>query len=144
MIADLSIYFLWILYFAQTNGVYIVTISQRIFVELKKANRTQKDLADATGIPTSTISAWNKRGAIPSAEFIVPLAKELGVSVLYLLTGENSTDSDVFLTTEEKILIENVRKLDAKNRSDVCKYAENMAKLAYYEEAESVRKDSVS
>ena len=144
MISDLSIHFYGFFdfhYFAQRLEVFTVTISQRIFAELKKAKRTQKDLSVATGIPTSTISAWNKNGALPSADYIVPLARELGVSVLYLLTGEKESNPNEFLTKEEQILLENYRKLGAKQKNAIFEHAENLAKLAMLEDAEAEKKD---
>ena len=68
-----------------------MTISQRIFSELKRQGKTQKDLSEAIGISTSTINAWNKRDANPSADAIYPIAKFLGMSLEYLLTGEDTT-----------------------------------------------------
>lgn len=68
-----------------------MTISQRIFSELKRQGKTQKDLSEAIGISTSTINAWNKRDANPSADAIYPIAKFLGMSLEYLLIGEDTT-----------------------------------------------------
>ncbi len=65
-----------------------MTISQRIFAELAKQNKTQKQMSEFTGIPTSTISAWNKNGTNPSADSIYSIAQFLNVSLEYLLTGE--------------------------------------------------------
>lgn len=120
--------------------MFFVTISQRIFAELKKTNRTQKDLSLATGIPTSTISAWNKNGALPSADCIVPLARELGVSVLYLLTGELESNPNVLLTKEEQALLEYYRVLDIKQKNAIFEHAENLAKLAALENADALKK----
>ena len=65
-----------------------MTISQRIFAELNKQNKTQKQMSEFTGIPTSTISAWNKNGTNPSADSIYSIAQFLNISLEYLLTGE--------------------------------------------------------
>lgn len=121
-----------------------MTISQRIFEELKKQKRTQKELAIATGISTSTISAWNKKGALPSADSIVPLARELGVSVLYLLTGEESLESELPLSSDEMKLLENYRMLDHKQKTAVYEHASDLAKLAQLEENEALRQESAS
>lgn len=75
-----------------------MTISQRIFFELERQNRTQKDLSEATGISTSTISAWNKRGTTPSADVIYPIAKFLGLTLEYLLIGEETTVNNSIYT----------------------------------------------
>lgn len=65
-----------------------MTISQRIFYLLKEQNKKQNQLSEFTGISTSTISAWNKRGTNPAAENIPIIAKFFNVSTHYLLTGE--------------------------------------------------------
>ena len=75
-----------------------MTISQRIFFELERQNRTQKELSESTGISTSTISAWNKRGTTPSADVIYPIAKFLGLSLEYLLIGEDATVNNSITT----------------------------------------------
>lgn len=121
-----------------------MTISQRIFAELKKSKRTQKDLSLATGIPTSTISAWNKNGTLPSADYIVPLARELGVSISYLLTGDNSDESELPLSSDEMKLLENYRLLDKKQKTAVYEHASDLAKLARLEETEARRQEGAS
>ena len=64
-----------------------MTISQRIFEELKKQGKKQKDLADYIGLSTSAVSDWKKKGTNPSAEYISAIADFLEVSTDYLLTG---------------------------------------------------------
>lgn len=65
-----------------------MTISQRVFYLLDKQGKKQNELAEFTGISTSTISAWNKRGTNPAADTISTLADFFKVSTDYLLTGE--------------------------------------------------------
>lgn len=65
-----------------------MTISQRVFHLLSKQGKKQNELAEFTGISTSTISAWNKRGTDPAANTISTIADFFGVSTDYLLTGE--------------------------------------------------------
>ena len=65
-----------------------MTISQRIFEELKKQKKKQKDLATYIGISTSAVSDWKKKGTNPSAENISVIADFLEVSTDYLLTGK--------------------------------------------------------
>jgi transcriptional regulator with XRE-family HTH domain len=79
-----------------------MTISQRIFELLKEKNKQQKDLAAYAGISASAISDWKKKGTNPSAEYIFPIAQFLGVSVEYLLTG-NETAYDLS-ETEQRLL----------------------------------------
>lgn len=65
-----------------------MTISQRVFAELKKQKKKQKDLAEYIGISTSAVSDWKKKGTNPSAENISAIADFLEISIDYLLTGE--------------------------------------------------------
>ncbi len=68
-----------------------MTISQRVFYLLGKQGKKQNELSEYTGISTSTISAWNKRGTNPAADTIPMLADFFGVSTDYLLTGEEKS-----------------------------------------------------
>lgn len=72
-----------------------MTISQRIFQLLNEQNKTQKDLSKYTGISTSTISAWNTRGTNPSAETLKSISEFFGVSLEYLITGEESQNNTI-------------------------------------------------
>lgn len=80
-----------------------MTLSQRVFEELKKQKKKQKDLAAYIGISTSAVSDWKKKGTNPSAENISAIADFLEVSIDYLLTGtENHTKK---LTDDEQRLL---------------------------------------
>lgn len=70
-----------------------MTISQRIFEELKKQKKKQKELADYIGLSTSAISDWKKKGTNPAAEKISVIADFFGVSVDYLLTGRERDET---------------------------------------------------
>lgn len=67
------------------------TFGQRILRLRKRAGLTQKALADRVGVSASQISALeaDERTEGPQARKIVPLARALGVSTDYLLTGES-------------------------------------------------------
>lgn len=65
-----------------------MTISQRIFFLLEKQNKKQNELSKFTGISTSTISAWNKRGTNPPADTLSTIADFFDVSLDYLITGK--------------------------------------------------------
>ena len=62
-----------------------MTVSQRILEIMEKKHIKQKTLADYTGISTSAISDWKKKGTNPSVDKIVAISECLGVSVDYLL-----------------------------------------------------------
>lgn len=64
----------------------------RILEILSRNKMTQADLSRATGISTGLISQWKKRCQNPSAEKLQRIADYFGVSVDYLLTGEESKE----------------------------------------------------
>lgn len=68
-----------------------MTIQQRIFKIMREKGITQNDLAQATGIPASTVSAWKIRNSCPPADKIHSIAKCLKVSA-YDLLGINESD----------------------------------------------------
>jgi transcriptional regulator with XRE-family HTH domain len=59
--------------------------------ELDYQNMTAKELATKTGIPKGSIECYlGTRANIPSAEAAVSIARALGVSVEYLVTGKDA------------------------------------------------------
>ena len=67
-----------------------MSIGERVLYLLKMQGKTQKELAEATGAGKSTVGQWKEPNRNPSSELIVPICRFLGVSVNYLLTGEDS------------------------------------------------------
>ncbi len=67
-----------------------MTISQRIFEQLKAKHITQKQLAEYTGISTAAISSWKKYKTNPTSDKIPKICEFLNVSYEYLLTGYDS------------------------------------------------------
>ena len=62
-------------------------ISDRVFDKLEELNMTQKEFAEKTGIPQSTVSDWRKKRTNPTAEKIMSICKVLGVTPEGLLSG---------------------------------------------------------
>ncbi len=79
-----------------------MTISQRIFEELKKQGKKQKELADYIGLSTSAISDWKKKGTNPSAENISAIANFLNISTDYLLTGKEKSNTNISNSTVDE------------------------------------------
>ena len=102
-------------------------ISQRIFEIMKQNKQKQKDLADATNISTSAISAWKKNGTSPAAETLFAIADFLGVSLDYLLTGKEST---LRLTEDEHDLLSLYGKLSSVEQQRLIGRAELLAEQA--------------
>ncbi|EAB2013467.1 helix-turn-helix domain-containing protein [Salmonella enterica subsp. salamae] len=63
------------------------TVNARIREQMQKLGLKNKDLAEATGATKGTVSQWVNDGNGPSAQFITPLARVLGVSEQWLLQG---------------------------------------------------------
>lgn len=59
---------------------------------MKEGNVKQIDLARAAGCPKGTVFAWIKRDTLPQADSALKIADRLGVSVRYLVTGEDDKE----------------------------------------------------
>lgn len=66
----------------------MVTINNRLFALLEERGITQKALADSIGVNERNVGSWKMRGSDPPAKLIYPIAAFFGVSVDWLLTGE--------------------------------------------------------
>ncbi len=75
---------------------------------LEEKNLQKKDIALKVGISPNGISTWKITGTIPRADVAIKIAKELNVSVEYLITGELPG-----LNTQENPLAYQVAKLSA-------------------------------
>lgn len=60
------------------------TISIRLF----NMGLKQKDMADAIGVPASTLNSWLKRGRDIPAQYIMKIAEFLDCSPIFILTGD--------------------------------------------------------
>ena len=59
-----------------------------------KNNLTQQELADKIGVTDRAISKWENGRGSPDISLLIPLSKELKVTVLELLSGERINDND--------------------------------------------------
>ena len=73
--------------------VLFVTITERIFVELSQRNITQEDFANNIDVNEKTVSAWKKNNSLPPADKLSNISDCLGVSLDFLLTGEEKKPS---------------------------------------------------
>lgn len=64
---------------------------QNVLIELDYLGMTNKALAQKCGFDPSSIGRGIKLGSSPSADTAVKIAKELNVSVEYLVTGFDSS-----------------------------------------------------
>lgn len=66
----------------------VVKIGAFIKTQRTQLNMTQKDLAEKIGCTDKAISRWETGKGLPDMSFIIPLSKELNVSINELLMGE--------------------------------------------------------
>lgn len=66
----------------------VVKIGAFIKTQRTELNMTQKDLAEKIGCTDKAISRWETGKGLPDMSFIIPLSKELNVSINELLMGE--------------------------------------------------------
>lgn len=72
------------------------------------------DISRLTGIPRSTISNWMRRGTYPSADNAEKIANAIGVTVTWLVTGQElfSGKSQVAGSQRTNRMIATLRTLD--------------------------------
>ena len=67
---------------------------KRIKILLKDKNINQQNLAASLDIPSDTFSKWIQKDRLPDAEQTYKIANALGVSVEYLVTGNQSANKE--------------------------------------------------
>jgi len=82
---------------------------------LKAKSLSQKELAEKIGLRRPSISDWKKNGTYPYADVAIEISRILGVSVEYLITG-NDADG---LSQEERLLVSKYRRLSGENKRNV-------------------------
>lgn len=100
--------------------------TKRINDLLLENDMYRADIVRGTGIGESTIRGWYK-GNKPSAESLYKVAQFFGVTVEWLLTGENeSTNKNQMFTKEERELIEIFRHLDDRDKNAILTMAQSL------------------
>lgn len=105
----------------------VMKIGAFIKSQRTELNMTQKDLAEKIGCTDKAISRWETGKGLPDMSFIIPLSKELNVSVSELIYGEkftpegstnnamieeNHTDEMNEIISEESFVKEIIKKTD--------------------------------
>lgn len=75
-----------------------MSVGTRIRESRKVLNLSQRALAHAIGVTPQHISLIEKDRRVPSLAFLIKMAKELGVTVDYLVTGREGTHVDLITT----------------------------------------------
>lgn len=114
-----------------------MTIRDRIFDKLEELNMTQKEFAEKTGIPQTTVSDWKKKKTNPTAEKILIICKTLDVSPEWLLSGveihgaRSNPAKLIAIDTETEVgeLVTLFNSCDSTLQSRLLGYAQALGKL---------------
>ncbi len=78
---------------AKSHILVYMAFWNNVLIELDYLGMTNKALAEKAGFAASNIGKGIRIGSSPSADTAVKIAQILGVSVEYLVTGLNTSDS---------------------------------------------------
>jgi len=85
--------------------------------QLNFAGMYVKELAALSGVKKQTIDSYlNVNSCMPSADAAVAIARVLGVSVEYLVTGKETMRKTVQYPTEVRMVAELTAQMEEKNR----------------------------
>ena len=107
---------------------------ENLKAELAYADMKVKELSRLSGVKKQTIDSYlRENGYTPSAEIAVNIARVLGVSVEYLVMGEESNRKKAQYPVEARMVADMIAELDEKNRKMAVMIIESIKK---YEEKE--------
>ena len=101
----------------------------RIDEKLKEKNLKRAAMLEDIGVDTSIMTAWKKRGTIPSGDVCLKIAQYLDVSPEWLLGGEERKGGESVLSEEEKSFLHQFKNLTEEQKSALS------ALLEHYEKA---------
>ena len=97
-----------------------MTISERMFDLLENSSgKSAAGLCRELGISTSITTGWKKRNTDPPAKYLTRICEYLGISVIFLLTGEQDQDQIESFSSDEIRLIRKYRLLDEDGKDSV-------------------------
>ena len=100
-----QIYAVWLIFF-------IMGFRENLRSELAYQDMLVKELAELTGISRYTLDNYlNARERLPTVDVAVKIAKALGVSVEYLVIGENDKQYSPAFGADVRGLVQNFKKL---------------------------------
>ena len=110
-----------------------MSFKERLKGELEYKGMLVKELANTTGIPKQTIDNYLlTSGSMPPADKAVAIAQTLGVTVEYLVTGQNSPEKKLrhrALSPETRSIADCVEALPRENRKIVEITVKELVKL---------------
>ncbi len=100
-----------------------MSFSTQLKEEIEFADLRYKELAEKSGVPERALYNYvaTKNPSMPPADVAVRIAKVLGVSVEYLVTGEKNFDSQYFVhyPAEIRNLADKIAKMTLRDRRHV-------------------------
>ena len=109
---------------SEETGGHILKVYEKIFARLDELSMSQSELSRRTGISTSTINDWKKKKINPQADKLVVICKALDMSLAELLGDDETENSSVDCSAEERYLIECYRRSDDQVRKHMLRYME--------------------
>lgn len=103
-------------------------IQKNMIFYRKRANITQKGLADAIGSAATTVSGWERGVATPDIDTLCAICNVLKVG-LYDMCGIIEEDAD--LSPDEKSLLDIYKLLNTDGRRKLIERAEELRDLGY-------------
>lgn len=97
-------------------GNKFVSFGERLRSERLRIGLQQIELADACEVARKTLSVWEKGEQTPNAAILARMANA-GVDVLYVVTGQRATESEVTLGPAERALLQAWRESGDKGRA---------------------------
>lgn len=103
----------------------------RLRNSIKTANITQKDLSDAIGVSKTTINNY-VGGRIPDASILYKLSKTLGVSMEWLISGEEASNTNKMVNREESELLALYSSCCEEQKKEIVESIKSYLKNDYY------------
>lgn len=101
---------------------------ERLREEIEFRGFLVKEISSAVGLSNSTFLSYiDARGVLPNVETAVKIAKYLGVTVEYLVDGEESANNKAQSQEEKTSLVDAYKKLSAHDKSVLLKIAKAMS-----------------
>ena len=108
-----------------------MTFRERLREQIDYCGYYDKEVADKAGISKRTMDSYvGAESCMPSAEVAVRLAKVLGVTVEYLITGEDNSKSQnkEFLEQKSRDMLRHFSNLSDRDKDLLISFAETMEK----------------
>lgn len=98
-------------------------IGERLREERIRIDVSQLSMAESCDVSRGTLATWEKGEQSPNAAALAVMA-ELGVDVLYVVTGQHAGESEATLAPAERTLLQAWRDSNDKGRAALAAVAE--------------------